>query len=371
MNDHPSAIGNGAKGDPPKSRLLTLEAGRFFAAAAVMLYHYSRQIGSADAALLANVFSALRMGVPYFFVLSGFVIYHVHRKDIGQPRNFGRFVRKRAVRLLPMFWAISLAMLAGFVLVAGLSGERTISPVGALLDLLLLPHGDAILAISWTLRHEVVFYAMFALAILFGARMLWLVVIWAAISLAMPSVPPEELGSWSIVASSYNLGFVLGLACGMLLAHQAPFRPGLFALLGAAIMAGVFVADWTMMVAPKDDPLGLFGSIGHLVAAALLIYGLVGLEQRWKMPGTAIWKALGGCSYILYLIHQPLASVLERLLRRFADVSGEAAFVILAACALAAALVVHLIVERPLLAWLGAWADRPSFVFGRTADGPG
>jgi peptidoglycan/LPS O-acetylase OafA/YrhL len=346
------------------NKLISLEAGRFFAALGVMLFHYTGVIADfRGVRVFGDIFRPGHVGVPYFFVLSGFIIYHVHRADLGQAGALGRFVVKRAVRLFPMFLVVSLAMLLAFLVSPSMAGQRELTPLGVAADLLLLPHADAILSISWTLRHEMVFYALFALALWFGPKAFWAIGAWIAISIAaglyalaagVNTVP--WMGSWSVVASTLNLGFGLGMIVAANVNAPGGSRPWPLIGLGAGLMLLLCGIEWTFGrgVSHGVDVLGPFGAIGLLLGAAALISGLVRLEATWSVPAPGFWKAAGGSSYVLYLIHQPLASLALRLLKRL-PLSPEATFVILAVSAVATALFIHLTVEKWLLKRLSAF----------------
>lgn len=366
-----------ARGERQDSKLLTLEIGRFCAALAVVLFHYSAVVQDyAGVAIHHHLFRPFHVGVPYFFVLSGFIIYHVHGQDFGQPGAVRAFLAKRAIRLYPMFWAISLPMLAGFLLVPALAQERALSLPGVAADLLLLPHEDAVLSISWTLRHEMLFYAIFALALWAGRALLfWLLPLWIALSLALAAAGGDEgnLGGFSIVASALNLGFGLGLLVA--LARERGWSllpPGPALAAGVLLLAGTALAEWrTGAGLPHGQaPLGMAGTIAYLAGAALLVHGLVGKESGreagresgWRIAGAGAWKMLGGSSYILYLVHQPLASFALRAARPLGNMPPHLLFWLLVALAVAAALAVHLLVERPLLARLRARMAAPALV---------
>jgi peptidoglycan/LPS O-acetylase OafA/YrhL len=348
-----------------RNKLITLEAGRFIAAAGVMLFHYTGVVADfRGVTVFGDIFRPGHLGVPYFFVLSGFIIYHVHRADLGRPDTLSRFIVKRAIRLFPMFLAVSLFMLAGFMLAPQMAGHRQLTPLGIAADLLLLPHADAILSISWTLRHEMVFYALFSLALWFGPKAFWAVAAWIAVSVAaglyalaagVDTVP--WMGSWSVVASTLNLGFGLGMlvAANIKAPSGAPAWP--LISLGGGLMVVLYGLEWFFGrgVTHGVDVLGAFGTPGYLLASAALISGLVKLEGHWSPPAPGVWKAAGGCSYLLYLIHQPLASIGLRLLKRF-HLSPEATFVILALLAVAVALALHLTVEKWVLARLSRFS---------------
>ena len=350
------------------NKLISLEAGRFFAAAGVMLFHYTGVVTDfRGVTVFGDIFRPGHVGVPYFFVLSGFIIYHVHRADLGQAHTLKRFIVKRAVRLFPMFLAVSLAMLAAFLISPTMAGERDLTPLGVFTDLLLLPHADAILSISWTLRHEMVFYALFALALWFGPKAFWAIGVWIAISIAaglyamaagLDTVP--WMGSWSVVASTLNLGFGLGMIVAANTSATTNSRAWPLIGLGGGLMALLCGIEWVFGrgVSHDVDVLGPFGAIGLLLSAAVLISGLVRLEARWAVPAPGFWKAAGGSSYVLYLIHQPLASLALRLLKPL-PLSAEATFVILALSAVATALLVHLTAEKWLLKRLAFLSRSP------------
>ncbi|BBD99719.1 acyltransferase [Sphingobium amiense] len=342
--------------DPHPDKLISLEAGRFFAALGVVLFHYTALVEDfTHVTVLANIFRPGHVGVPYFFVLSGFIMYHVHRRDMGRANAVRYFAVRRAIRLFPMFWGISLVMLIGFLMVPSLAVNRPPSMQGIVFDLLLLPHKDAILAISWTLRHEVVFYLFFSLMLLFGNRALWLVGLWIFASLTGAAFHLDRLGlgNWSIVGSNLNLGFGLGILCAMGVARPSDRHPLWWIVGGGGALALLGALEWHLgRFAPHGEHvLGQADDIGYLIAAAALIYGLAKMEKRLSIPGAGLWKMLGGASYLLYLLHQPMGSVLVRIMP-VSGLSPLALFALVTLAATLASVMAHLLVERPITAWL-------------------
>jgi len=62
-----------------------IEAARGVAACMVVFYHAARHIQQdTGASVLWGMSQFGHAGVDFFFVLSGFIIYWVHSKDIGQ-----------------------------------------------------------------------------------------------------------------------------------------------------------------------------------------------------------------------------------------------------------------------------------------------
>lgn len=318
-----------------------------------MVFHYTTVVKDFAGRLpFGDLFRPGHVGVPYFFVLSGFIIYHIHRRDIGRPNTIGRFVTKRAIRLYPMFLGISLVMLAAFLAKPSLLGNRTLDATGIIADFLLLPHSDAVLAISWTLRHEMIFYALFVVALWLGPKALLLIPLWAGISLALSDTEmASHLGGGSVIATSLNVGFLFGICAAAALHHRPTQRGGLWAIAGGVLLAALCVWEWAIGrgVPHEIVVLGRAGDIAYLLAAALLIYGLANMERQWVMPHAGLWKALGGSSYLLYLVHQPLASLALRLPGVVHAFSAEALLLLLAVIAVCLALMLHLTVERWVL----------------------
>lgn len=86
------------------------------------------------------------------------------------------------------------------------------------------------------------------------------------------------------------------------------------------------------------------------VALAPVVLGLAMAENRFRIKIPKIWMLIGAASYSIYLIHNPLQSLVARVLQ------GEGNwFLTFTACCVAsvsAGIVYHLIYERPMLRFL-------------------
>src|SRR5690606_27706461 len=86
-----------------KNRILELDALRGLAALAVVLFHYTTkysEIFKTDVTTKLINFKYGSLGVPLFFIISGFVIFMTIKK-VKTPFEF---VFKRFIRLYPVFW---------------------------------------------------------------------------------------------------------------------------------------------------------------------------------------------------------------------------------------------------------------------------
>src|SRR4026207_1339537 len=99
----------------------SLQACRAFAALSVVLMHTSEGIFVRSKYFGHKPYGVFfefgQTGVLIFFVLSGFVMWHAHSKDFGQPRRIGIYFWKRFSRIYPPYW-VALTMVAIVFLLA-------------------------------------------------------------------------------------------------------------------------------------------------------------------------------------------------------------------------------------------------------------
>src|SRR6185437_12037336 len=210
--------------DPPAPsrghRLERLNALRGPAALLVVFYHV-RQIALRDLGS-AGTFEFWRFGhagVDLFFVVSGFVIYLVHRHDIDRPPATRRFLTRRFIRIYPPLWMVTTGVLVGALVTAHAVHAEKMNSWFILRSYLLWPINGALPLVppAWTLSHELKFYILFALAIALPGRV-WkplLATVFAAsvVACVVETVAPTALPfAISFLFSPYNLEFVAGSA---------------------------------------------------------------------------------------------------------------------------------------------------------------
>ena len=341
---------------PAAEKLAGLEAGRGIAALLVAAVHTWDHCAQAYGRFaLGRLFTFGHAGVDFFFVLSGFIILHVHAPDIGRPERLGRYLARRTTRIYPMYW-IGLALLLAVTVLA----RRDLPGPGELLSsaLLLPTAGPPVLGVAWTLQQEVLFYAVFALLIwrrLAGqvAFALWLAVLGVA-ALTPPgafaaAIPDGPLGG---AIGKFGLFFDLEFFFGMAVAwtcRRSGRIPAPRLVLAAGVLAFLAIGlaeDAGLVDGPADAT-----HLGYGLAAAAIVLGLVAAERAGKLPVPRALRVLGGASYSLYLVHLIAVGTLWQALLALglADkLPPEAAFLLLLAGAVGAGIAVSLLLERPV-----------------------
>ena len=99
----------------PHKKLNLLQVYRGIAAVLMVMFHLKEMSAKRlNQVTFFNLFQAGSRGVDYFFVLSGFIMVYVHRSAIGKKDLAKSFLVKRAVRIYPIYWIVTLTVLCFF-----------------------------------------------------------------------------------------------------------------------------------------------------------------------------------------------------------------------------------------------------------------
>ena len=350
--------------DPNGSRLYGLQILRFFAAFAVLFEHVMHEALSfgivQDQTLATLEPFDFGVGVDVFFVISGFIMYYISVDKFGRPGAPGQFLTRRLIRLVPLYWLFTLAMLAAMLLVPGQLAHTVLNPAHILASYLFVPWADAtglahpILGLGWTLNYEMYFYVIFSVMLFLPRRVgLWsLAALFCVLALLHPAIDPAQV-QLSFWTDPIILEFIFGIGLAMLATSGAKLPGWAAAALIFLGIAGLALGQLT----------GFGGAYHRMllsgVPAALVVAGTVfGPMQQPRRLGT--WLVLGGdASFALYLSHPFSINVVILAWQKLHLGAPWLFIAVTIVVAVAAAIVIHLVVERPLLRRLNAGPARP------------
>jgi peptidoglycan/LPS O-acetylase OafA/YrhL len=316
----------------PRTTINSLQAGRGLAAMAVVFHHagvyVSEQVGALPRPF-ATAMSYGYLGVDFFFVLSGFIIYHTNSWRVSRPGWLRDYAQSRLSRIYLPYWPVGIAIAIAYTMLPQISrGDR---PWDWLPTLTLLPvPGLPALSVAWTLQHEILFYAL-ACIMLWSGRVLIGSLIWAAaILLALPFGFSQEPG-----ISPIDLEFLFGIAGAWCLSEGRAQRPWLLSILGLLLLVAFFLT-------PANRVYSVIFGLG----LALILLPVVRLEGLGRLAIPAPFVLFGNASYAIYLIHLPILSLLVRIGR-----SIDPILLVLIGVALSAAagIAYHKLFELPAL----------------------
>jgi exopolysaccharide production protein ExoZ len=332
-------------------KLLPLELCRFLAAVLVACLHAGASINKWYGYDIREVrnFSA---GVDFFFVLSGFVMIYAHWHDIGRPDRVKRYCAKRFLRIYPPYWIITALIVAFYLLDPSYGDENRRDVAKLFCSIFLLPYTtQPVVGQAWTLVHEMFFYGLFALVIIFGRKALLGFVVWAICILLWQAPHINDYRSNPLFAfpvsfylSPYNIEFIFGVGIGLLVRRGWHYLSRTLALCGITlfVLALIFV-DYRIV----GD---LAARLAFGAAASIAILGLASLPWRISVGLAATMGILGAASYPLYLVHPMVETVVIHMLLKFgsAHVSPWIVMVILVSSAILGGVLFAYGVERPL-----------------------
>jgi len=293
---------NGAGCEAELKQLYSIQYARALAALAVVLAH-TGAYGS------GNAFHIGSAGVDIFFVISGFVMWTTTASRAQTPAGF---ITNRIVRIVPMYWLVTLSLVIAAVCVPALFPRLKIDLGHVVASLLFVPsrspfNGELwpVLVQGWTLNYEMFFYAVFALVLFMPRRLRLIALSMAFCGLALSGVFYAGSNPLLLVyTDSVMLEFLAGIFLGV--AHERNLLPS-WRLGWSLFLAGIalfLTAAFTGATSPRIVVWG--------IPAVCLVSGLVIVEVRRGMWFSRVAATLGDASYSIYLTHGLVISALAK-----------------------------------------------------------
>ena len=310
---------------------------RGIAALIVIFFHYDLFIAKLIPEEVSPALGKMYLMVDLFFVLSGFVMYHVYGESFKNGitnRTMFSFLGARFARLYPLH-LFTLALVIIIALVAIATNTVTVftqviydfSAIPQHLTMLQavgVPHEATWNTPSWSISTEWWAYVAFPFIAAFLARTAiwsrWLVVaailagylsivfyfqpqFWAARweQFGIPPDVPYPMHTIDVITGSALLRCLCGFCWGMMLYElfSARWKVSVFS------SGHVFLGSWAILIvlwhfAVLPDILAIF-------IMGILIYSTA-CNNDWltNTLNSRFWQHMGDISYSLYLIHMPL-----------------------------------------------------------------
>ncbi|MEZ5758828.1 MAG: acyltransferase [Emcibacteraceae bacterium] len=347
-----------------KADLKILTAFRFFAALWVVLFHLGSRVEFGDNYFTKMIENGAR-GVDFFFILSGFVIFHVYEQSIldglFSPR---RYLIKRINRIYPLHLMMTLTFIILIFLrsITGISHELDLKMTDVLASILLLhswnvTDGLVLNGPSWTISAEFFAYVLFGLAVMGyqNRRIPTKTIIFTIIftfTLAHLLAINLEKTAFMHLTFDYGCFRIIPLfTIGILLRRFAPWINKALSLAFGVI--GILLFLYLSVVPSVDYML--------IVPFSLMIISGANLSgQKWVPLNQKIFTYLGEISYSTYMVHGLIIIIyfdllpkilpsLPQLFSNYIDV-----LIVLLAVLLGSVFSYHL-VERPARIYLNNW----------------
>lgn len=363
-----------------------LDTVRALGALAVLSTHVAFWTGSYGFDLTGIALSRLDVGVAIFFVLSGFLLSRqalVRARDGRPAPPLLPYLRKRALRVLPVYWVVAVAALL-------VLDQNHRGPIGwlrtlTLTDLYFSHRMPAALTQMWSITTEVAFYVLLPLLMVgwnlltrsrrADAVVVGLVLLSAAISVGWVAAAPGWLGGGATFHDqwlpTYLVWFVVGIALAHLHVHRGDPAPrrridlvGLVTRWGAQPGAcwAVAVAAFLVAATPMAGPSVLVPAATSQIVVKTLLYAVIGgaiiLASAFAPPSSRymrvmshpVGRYLGRISYGVFCVHVLVLHLID-MTTTWAPFTGRAWPILGAtlAASLVLAELLHRFVEAPFM----------------------
>ncbi|EMQ99981.1 acyltransferase family protein [Paeniglutamicibacter gangotriensis] len=335
---------------PARVRFRLLDGLRFFAAFAVIAYHYiaysHTRWGVPPIELfphLAPVAAYGALGVHLFFIISGFVILMS-----AQSRTVGEFVASRISRLFPAYWFAVLAAVFLYLVIA--PGMFTpISGGDILANLTMAQQGLGVKNIDgvyWTLWVELLFYILICGLICIKPterKIMGFAILWPIIAVIGQQ---SESGFLTLLLSpKYAALFAGGMGLYLIHAHGHNTARWLVVIFNA-LVACQQATGYVSGIMSRATGQQLSQTVG--IAIILGFFALVALATVTPLKGMGPgWLTYAGAlTYPIYLVHEAWGWWIIQSVYPVAGKWSALLLAVLVSVALAAA--IERLVERPL-----------------------
>jgi fucose 4-O-acetylase-like acetyltransferase len=321
------------------SRFSDIDRGKGLAIFLVVLGHLVARKAPADIDWYLNLQAAIyQFHMPFFMYLSGFIALHT-QPSLDHWAHYGRFVRKRALRLLLPFFLFGFAIIAGKLIFSQIMQVDKV-PEDA---------GRAIRALFWDTHNSPAFsvWYIFVLFVYSAATPLLLrlfrnsVLLLLAFALALYFVPFPQIAYLDRVGLFFAF-FMLGAVARRYHDRYLPLLDR-YAPVALACFAASFVVWRAGLIPGNTESLFVMG-----VLSMPALHALVRLRA---LESSEILYVLGGYSFVIYLLNTIWIGLTKGVLLQFVAWDGPM-FLVIAPLLLIAGIMGPILTKKYVFAYV-------------------
>lgn len=292
----------------------------------VCSFHMKTLLNTSGFAYGSFFFGSGAIGVPIFFILSGFIIVYTTQNSSSSLGSIRVFALKRVVRIVPLYYLVTFIWIVGLgqvgyyflrhpdLLVRAATFVPSFSKdVGP-------SFGFPPVAVGWTLYYEMLFYLIFCVSLLFGRfryAVLSSVIVALVVGLplltgSMATFDPSHCYGFSysyfeVLASPVMLYFLLGIGLGWVYLSSFTLKHNVSRLLVCISLIYFWLAYFGI---------GRFSDsiFTNILTCGGLLFSLLMLHKNRRVMVYRPLVYLGDISYSLYLIHPLVIVFLPKIL---------------------------------------------------------
>ena len=337
------------------ARLGSVQYLRAIAALAVVAFHVWKNLLGARPDF--NILRFGEFGVDLFFVISGFIITTSTTNEASPTY----FIAKRAVRIIPLYWLVTVAYLVIGLVAPNLLRSTVIKPAHVISSFLFVPSYHPVFPTEiwplvipgWSLNYEWFFYLVFAIAIALNPRhravlSIGFLTVLVGLGLNVSTHDPIVL----TYTDTLLIEFIFGVAVGEIFIEKN--------IRAIQLAIAIFLFVGAVGVALKQADAIVWQCFLYGSMSAALLSTLLWFEKRGRRFANRVALGLGDASYSIYLTHVTVIAVLRTFVNRMGiqELGSGLDIAILGVALSISALIgwiIFVLIERPLTARLNAY----------------
>ena len=294
-------------------------------------------------------------GVDIFFVISGLIMVHTSRQLFAKTGGARLFLSRRIARIVPLYWSVTTLYLVVALLAPTFLNQTYINSRFVIESYFFIPatRPDGVVQplyeLGWTLNYEMLFYVLFAAAIVLPMRWAVTVLLTTLVGmvfagrLAAPLREPFAFWTDPIILE-FALGVMVGIMCASGLRPSGLIR---------ACVAATGLAALMLAAAFPEISVGIARPVVYGIPASLIVWSaaLAPSELRHESRAARWGAGVGDASFALYLLHPFVIRAMRIIFWRTGLILllGPWTFIALAlATTFGVALITYRLFEKPL-----------------------
>lgn len=280
-------------------------------------------------------------GIDFFFLVSGFMIYYLYHKDIGIREKAKGFLLKRIIKIYPIYWIFTLALIL-LILVFPQLGDGHEKNWEVIIKSFLLIPTNPILATSWSLSYVVFFYIVFSLLIYKPNYLKPIIASWIlVIILAQFNV---LFNPNSFIFNFSHLEIMFGVGIAIIVLNKTVKYARFMVISGLVGYILVWANNIYSFFHLRDDYF-------YCLFAFLIMLGITSFDLKVNTKLPKILDILGTASYSIFISQLPILHFYMLIFSKFniVNVLGNfGSICMLIVSTIISGCVVYFILEKPL-----------------------
>ncbi|RQO39125.1 hypothetical protein DBR39_09045 [Chryseobacterium sp. KBW03] len=287
-------------------KLNNIQILRGISALLVCCFHFRDTINFPGLAIGDILFKKGSIGVPVFFIISGFIMAFTTQKinfSTDSFRQITLFYKRRVIRIVPLYYLLTLAaMIPGGSFLLYFHGAGLYELIHSLL---FLPTKKEfpVLFLGWSLNFEMFFYLIFGLSLFFKEKRYYFIIGFFILTSVLGYFMHFENPYLRMVSHSLNLYFIVGVLFSLLLNRFTIPRSWAALLSGIGILSFILVL---LSIIPIDN------EWIKLAIISLFVFSFLTFDYVFHCKGNKALIFLGDISYSLYLSHPFVGIILKK-----------------------------------------------------------